>query len=113
MKQVAYLIEPPRQDITNLYDTYDVRYVFRNRSQADLFRDDPEKFLEYVQAWAKTNFDPATNFFVLTGNLTMVVAAALGLAKQFATSRLLFLRYDHGLQRYCEASLGSSYAEVE
>lgn len=105
MKNIAWLIEPPKQDISDLYEKYDVKYVFRDRSQADLFRDDPEKFFEYIQHWADNNYDPATNFFVLTGNLTMIVAAALGLAKAFTMYRLLFLRYDHGLQRYCEASL--------
>ncbi len=104
MKTTAWLIEPPRQDISDLYSRYDVRYVFKDRSSADAYRDDPEKFFEFVQAWAKLNFQPE-HYFVLTGNLTMIVAAALGLAKQFTTEKLLFLRFDHGYQRYCEVSL--------
>lgn len=106
MKTNAWIIEPPRQDVSDLYDKYTVQYVFRDRMQVDVFRDDPEKFFEYMQEWAKLNFN-VNDFFVLTGNLTMIVAATLAIAKVHSSSRILFLRYDHGLQRYCEVSLDS------
>ena len=107
MKERAYLIEPPnmRQDVSNLSDRYDVEYVFDSRADADVFRDDAEEFFRYMQKWAELNFDVGKDFFVLTGNLTLIVAASMALGKQFPNDRILFLRYDHRLGRYCEVQI--------
>lgn len=104
MKNVAWLLEPPKQNIADLYQRYEVKFVAENPRSLDRFRDDMEGFFEFMQDWAAQNFQPETDFFVLTGNLTLIVAAAFGIAKRYP-ERLLFLRYDHGLGRYCEESL--------
>lgn len=105
MNSTAWLLEPPRQDIADLYDQHKVRYVFPDRMMLDPYRDDPEKFYEAMRVWARANFDAAKDHFVLTGNLTLLVAATLAISSCFSTDSLSFLRYDHGLKRYCEAVL--------
>lgn len=105
MRCIAWLIEPPRQDISDLYANYDVRIIFRDRQQVDAFRDNAREFHKYMNIWAEENFNPNDHFLAMTGNLTLVVMASLALAKSHPTSQLRFLRYDHGAGRYCEVSL--------
>lgn len=100
MKQ-AFLIEPPKYDLLWLYRNYEVKFIYSKRESIDL-KDSPEALFEDIYEWAKDNFDPYEDYFVLTGNLVQIVIAVLAIREAHEGKPLKLLRYDMRKKRYIE-----------
>jgi hypothetical protein len=87
--------------ITWLYQRYEIVYIIPDKSTALALRDDPDRLWRVVREWASTNYHPAEDRLALTGNLTMVVVAALALREE-SGAQVAMLRYDHDTGKYYE-----------
>ena len=75
--KTAYLVELPRYDLSWLYERYKVKFIFQGKSPNAL-REDSEQLYVAVYDWAYKTWT-IDDYLVLTGNLTVMVVAALAI----------------------------------
>ena len=102
MKRKAWLLEPPRFDLSWLYKHYDVRFVIPDKDDARASVNDPEKLWARIYKWAGLDFDTENDLFVLTGNVTMLVVAVLAIQEAWPEDWIGLLRYDTETSTYTE-----------
>lgn len=97
----AYLLEPPRFDLSWLYrNGYDVRFVFTDKDEAKSYTDKPAELFSVIQAFATADFNPEEDYLVLTGNLVMLVIAGMALQDLYPEHSIKMLRYDNDQAKY-------------
>lgn len=98
----AFLLEPPKFDISTLYEKYKVEMIFDDSHDARQFVSQPGELMGTVCRWAEERFNPDTDYFVLTGNQALLVVCAMALQATYPCKRINFLRYDSRTDNYGE-----------
>jgi len=102
-KPIAYLLEPPKFDVSSLYQDYDVRMIFDDSRIPRDAMAHPEELYAYFVEWAVHSFVASEDYFVLTGNLTLISLCSIAI-KEAHLGRINLLRYDARNQKYVRMS---------
>lgn len=106
----AYLLEPPRFDLSWLYERYQVKYIIPDKGEAIRLRDAPEELFQMVYEWAQKEFHPEFDSLALTGHLTMLVVTTLAIQRAWPDYNIRLLRYDSGIDGYAEIGYAKIFA---
>lgn len=101
----AILLEPPKFPIDQLYTEYDVEFIIPQRLDAIRWREDLNGFYEFMMEWAVKNFNIDKDYFVVTGNQSMLVVASLAI-QQIWHLPVKLICYDNLDKRYYEVLNG-------